>query len=84
MTTFASNRGRIMRRPSGRPSSSGSASSEVDKKTASRVPRLMSPAAYRLEALAEKPHWGMQPSAAPTSGPAFPMPEMAFSIRADW
>ena len=83
MTTLAINRGRICARPLLAPSSRGMASSEVARNTASRVPREISPAAYRLEALAENPHWGIQPKAAPTRGPAFPMRPRVRSILSE-
>ena len=47
----------------------GSISSEVDRKTAIRVPTEITPPANRLEAAAEKPHCGRIPTAAPISGP---------------
>ena len=39
----------------------GSISSEVERNTARSVPIVMAPAAYRLEAAPEKPHWGIKP-----------------------
>ena len=48
----------------------GSISSEVERNTARSVPIVMAPAAYRLEAAPEKPHWGIKPRAAPRAGPA--------------
>ena len=49
-----------------------SISSEVDRKTASSVPTVMTPPAYRLDAAAEKPHCGRIPVNAPGSGPHLP------------
>lgn len=48
----------------------GSISSEVDRNTARSVPMVMVPAAYKLEAAPENPHWGTKPNAAPRAGPA--------------
>ena len=51
----------------------GSISSEVERKTESNVPIEMRPPAYRLDAAAEKPHWGTTPTRAPITGPKGPL-----------
>ena len=50
----------------------GSISSEVDKKTASSVPSVITLPEKKLAAAAEKPHWGISPSTPPRRGPHFP------------
>ena len=51
--------------------SMGSISSEVERNTASSVPRDTTRPAYRLDAAAEKPHSGTTPSTAPKMGSKF-------------
>ena len=50
----------------------GIISSEVDKKTASKVPMVTTFPAYKLAAAAEKPHCGKAPNNPPKMGPIFP------------
>ena len=59
----------------------GSISSEVDRKTAIRVPAVIRPPEYRLEAAAENPHWGTAPRAAPARGPKRPVRRTARAER---
>lgn len=47
----------------------GSISSDVDKYIEKRVPKVITLAAYKLDAKAEKPHWGIMPNEAPAKGP---------------
>ena len=51
----------------------GSISSEVERKTAIRVPAVITPPEYRLAAAAENPHCGIRPMPAPAMCPNFPM-----------
>ena len=47
----------------------GIISSEVERKTASIVPKEMRPVLYKLDEETENPHWGINPKKAPTIGP---------------
>ena len=50
-------------------SNSGSISSEVERNTATNVPKVTTRPAYSVAAIAEKPHCGTMPSNEPTTGP---------------
>ena len=55
----------------------GSISSEVDRNTANKVPKVITRPAYSVADTAEKPHWGTTPRKAPMNGPAAPACLMA-------
>ena len=58
-------------------SNSGSISSEVERNTATNVPKVTTRPAYSVAAIAEKPHCGTMPSSEPTTGPVAPARLMA-------
>ena len=72
------------RQCSGFAMSSGTASSDVARNTASRVPSVTTLLAYRFAAMAENPHWGSRPSTAPGTKPKRPPPASAFSMPSEW
>ena len=47
----------------------GISSSEVERKTAIKVPAVIAPPEKKDAAAAENPHWGMAPAKEPTRGP---------------
>lgn len=53
----------------------GSISSDVLRKTAIRVPAVITPPEYRLAAAADSPHCGIRPSPAPITWPNLPTRE---------
>ena len=59
----------------------GTISSEVERITATSVPIVMTRPEKSVAAMAENPHCGTAPSAAPTAGPAAPARETISSMR---
>ena len=65
---------------SGWDKSTGIASSEVVRNTATSVPNVITLLAYNVAAVTEKPHWGIVPKNPPITGPNFPERLSVFSI----
>ena len=70
MITFASISLRISNPPFCAVAKSSIASSDVERKTAKRVPNVIIPLEYRFAHITENPHCGIQPKTVPISGPA--------------